>query len=168
MTTVHFNQPRFLPDPDYLARFLLADVFVFRDDVQFQPKDWENRNRIKTPNGPMWLTVPLKSCPIGTPLVEATIDHSTDWRRKMLRAVELNYARAPHFKEFFPQFRDALCELEWQSLFALNLNLIDWFREIWELGERCETVWASDLRCTGDTDEVLIAMCKKLGARTYL
>jgi len=35
-----------------------VDRFVFYDDVQFTPRDWRTRNRVKTANGSMWLTVP--------------------------------------------------------------------------------------------------------------
>ena len=167
---VHFNQPRFLPDPDYLMRFLLADVFVFRDDVQIQPKDFENRNKIKIAGDPgwMWLTVPVKSCPIGTPITEAEIDDGTPWRKKMCRAIELNYARAPFFRPFFPLVAEVLLNgWEGQLLVTLNYAMIDLFRSAWALGH-ARIVYASDLQCSGDTDEILIAMCRKLGANVYL
>lgn len=36
------------------------DEFILYDDVQFTRRDWRNRNRIKTPQGVHWLTVPVK------------------------------------------------------------------------------------------------------------
>ena len=163
---VHFNQPRFLPALNYFQRMLLVDTFVYRDDVQFQPKDWESRNKIKTPQGWMWLSVPMQKQPIGTPITEALIDNSKPWASKMLKSIACAYSKAPHFKEFFPQF-EFLFGRRWDKLFWLNSCCIHLFRAAWDL-DKCNFIFASRLGCTGDTDEILIAMCQKLSADVYL
>ena len=162
---VHVNQPRFLPALNYFQRMVLADTFIYRDDVQFQPKCWENRNKIKCAGGWRWLTVPVKSCPIGTNIREARIDNSLPWARKMLGAIRVNYARAPYFDEWFPRFESVLSH-RFERLVALNWCIIDLFIEAWKIN--CKFVQASSLECEGDTDGILIEMCGKLGADTYL
>ena len=37
-----------------------ADCFVLLDNVQYKKNEWQNRNRIKGPQGPQWLTVPVR------------------------------------------------------------------------------------------------------------
>ena len=37
-----------------------VDEFILFDDMQYTRRDWRNRNQIKTPQGPIWLTVPVK------------------------------------------------------------------------------------------------------------
>lgn len=162
---VHINQPRFMPALNYFQRMLLADVFIYRDDVQFQPKDWESRNKIKTKDGWMWLTVPMQNCPIGTNICEAKIDNSTDWARKMLAAIRCNYGKAPYFNEYFPGFCEAIAK-RWDYLADLNWAIIDMFCDAWKL--ECLFVTATELDCHGDKDGILIEMLKKLGADTYL
>ena len=166
---VHFNQPRLLPALNYFQRMLLADIFVYRDDVQFQSKDWENRNKIKVGKGQWaWLTVPIQKHDKGTRITEVLIDDTTDWRAKACKSVKLAYARADHFKKFFPQF-EMIMLAGWQDqpLVTLNYALIDMFREAWSLN-KCSFVLASELDCKGQTDTILLRMCQKLGATTYL
>jgi hypothetical protein len=162
---VHINQFRFMPALNYFQRMMIADAFIYRDDVQFQPKCWENRNKIKTKSGWQWLTVPVKNCPIGTNITEAKIDNALPWARKTLSAIRCNYARAPYFRRWFPEI-EAILSDRTIHLADLNWWLIEMFTGAW--GIECRFVMASELRCQGDTDAILIAMLQKLGADTYL
>ena len=53
------HQPVYLPWLGLFHKIALADEFVFFDQVQYLPKDWMNRNKIKTQIGSIWLTVPV-------------------------------------------------------------------------------------------------------------
>src|SRR5262249_2175495 len=57
MTTVAIHQPQYLPWAPLLAKAAACDVWVHLDSVPFQKNGVQNRNRIKTPQGPCWLTV---------------------------------------------------------------------------------------------------------------
>jgi len=37
-----------------------ADIFVYLDTVQFSKNGLQNRNQIKTAQGPAWLSVPVR------------------------------------------------------------------------------------------------------------
>jgi hypothetical protein len=52
-------QPSYIPWRGYFHQIQKADVFVFYDDVQYDKHGWRNRNRIKTHQGPIWLTIPV-------------------------------------------------------------------------------------------------------------
>jgi hypothetical protein len=162
---VHINQPRFMPALNYFQRMVIADAFIYRDDVQYQPKCWENRNKIKTQSGWKWISVPVRDCPVGTNICKARIDHSLPWARKTLAAIRCNYAKAPYFDEWFPRFEKVLNH-RFETLTALNWCIIDLFLDAWKI--ECRFSRASVLECDGDTDGILIEMCKKLGADTYL
>jgi len=56
---VSIHQPQYMPYIGYIYKILKSDVFVFLDDVQYKKNEWQNRNRIKGPNGLVWLTVPV-------------------------------------------------------------------------------------------------------------
>ena len=53
------HQPVYLPWLGLFHKIALSDAFVWFDDVQYQKRDWNNRNKIKTNSGPAWLTVPV-------------------------------------------------------------------------------------------------------------
>lgn len=58
--TVVVLQPSYLPWLGFFDQMRRSDVFVYYDDVQFDKHGWRNRNRIKSPTGPVWLTVPIR------------------------------------------------------------------------------------------------------------
>src|SRR2546430_8973768 len=58
--TCVISQPRFFPGLHYLHRMMVTDVFVVLDTVQFTPRHEENRAKLKGPQGPQWLTVPVR------------------------------------------------------------------------------------------------------------
>ena len=72
---VAIHQPHYLPWLGYFAKWAAADRFIFLDTVQYEKNGWQNRNRVKTPDGPRWLTVPVHAR-LGTPIREVTIDRS--------------------------------------------------------------------------------------------
>src|SRR5215470_5119272 len=94
--TIH--QPAYLPWLGYFDRIAQSDAFIFLDNVQFERNSFTNRNRIKTANGPIWLTVPVRlNGHLDQTILATEIDERRDWRRKHLRAIEQNYRRAPCF-----------------------------------------------------------------------
>ena len=78
---VAIHQPQYLPWLGYLAKWAAADLFIVLDVVQYEKNGWQNRNRIKTPEGPRWLTVPVKAR-LGTAIHDVTVDTSQPSPRK--------------------------------------------------------------------------------------
>ena len=52
-------QPTFLPWIGYFSMMSEVDKFVLLDDVQFERRSWQQRNKILTSNGPIWLAMPV-------------------------------------------------------------------------------------------------------------
>lgn len=88
-------QPVYLPWLGYFEQMDRVDHFIFQDDVQYTTRDWRNRNRIKSREGPVWLTVPVRKASLDTRICDIEINYQTPWPQKHLKAIELNYARAP-------------------------------------------------------------------------
>lgn len=104
-------QPGYLPWLGFFEQMLRDEIFILYDDVQYTKKDWRNRNRIKTPQGPLWLTVPvITSGRRFQPIYEVAIDTSVDWQKRHLGALEVNYRRAPYFEWCFEPIAAALRE----------------------------------------------------------
>ena len=84
------HQPVYLPWLGLLHKIAISDVFVSFNQVQYLPRDWNNRNRIKTPNGPMWLTVPvLTKNKFHQKINEVRINNTLNWRHKHWRSIYL-------------------------------------------------------------------------------
>ena len=95
-------QSNYLPWKGYFDLIAHAHLFIFYDYVQFTKNDWRNRNRIKTPRGAEWISIPC-----GTNLKrrinEVTITRH-DWQADHWNRIKINYTGAPYFgfyKEFF-------------------------------------------------------------------
>ena len=81
---VAIHQPNFLPWIGYFYKIVKSDIFVFLDNVQYTKNSFINRNKIKTSQGEMWLTVPV-SFSFGQLIRKVRINNLVDWQKKHLR-----------------------------------------------------------------------------------
>ncbi|HYE84933.1 MAG TPA: WbqC family protein, partial [Vicinamibacterales bacterium] len=96
-------QPSYLPWLGYFEQVHRSDVFVVYDCVQFDKESWRNRNRIKGPGGPQWLTVPVLTSGRQRPSNrDIEIDNSGCWRRKHYRSLQQCYGQSPFFDDYVP------------------------------------------------------------------
>ena len=89
MKRVAILQSNYLPWKGYFDLIASVDEFVFYDDVQYTRRNWRNRNRIKTPQGPAWLTVPVEVKGKYHQAVDETRIQGRDWAGQHLRAIAL-------------------------------------------------------------------------------
>lgn len=159
-------QPSFIPWLGYFDQIARTDAFVFLDDVQYTRRDWRNRNRIRTPSGWMWLTVPVQTRgKFDQSLLETRIDPSTDWRAKHLQALRHNYARAPYFDLVFPEL-ESVYKKEATLLVNLCLELLAVTNKL--LGLQPVTYRSSELDIEGKKADKILSICKTLNADEYL
>ena len=59
MSKISIIQPNYIPWKGYFDLIAKSNKFVVLDDVQYTNRDWRNRNKIKTPSGLSWLTIPV-------------------------------------------------------------------------------------------------------------
>ncbi len=160
---VTIHQPQYLPWLGYLDKIDQADLFVVLDTVQFKKNEWQNRNRIRTPRGWQWLTVPVLHR-FGQTLRDVRINAGERWADKHVRALAVHYARAP--------FRDlveglgALYERSWESLTELNLAVLQWTLQ--GFGITTPVRLASELSAREEPTDRLIDICRATGATHYL
>jgi hypothetical protein len=159
-------QPSYLPWLGYFDQLHKSDVFVIYDDVQFDKHGWRNRNRIKTPQGAQWLTVPVLTHGLGKPTNrQVRIKAGDPWPRKHLQALRTYYGKAPAFDLVFPRI-EAWLSRPWDFLWELDLAGLAVFSDL--LGLRREIRLSSELHVEGVQTERLIRICRALGADTYL
>jgi len=160
------HQPVYLPWLGLFHKIALADLFCYFDIVQYQRKDYNNRNKIKTSNGELWLSVPVESKGHLNKNVSDILIIQDNWVQKHIRSIELNYKKTPFYKDYFPELQEILIDQSKSSLGLLNLKLLEYFMNC--LGIKTPLVKASDYNFNGIGSELVLDMCIKLGANKYI
>jgi len=160
-------QPTYLPWLGYFDLLDQVDKFVLLDTVQFEKRSWQQRNRVKTPGGLVWLSVPVVfRGRLGQRIADVEIREAEFWRDH-LRTVELNYRRAPFFDEYYPALSELLRSASsGLRLAELSIGLLRWLSEA--LGIKTPTVRSSELAVEGKRTYLLAEVCSLLGATTYV
>jgi hypothetical protein len=163
------HQPHLLPWTGYLAKVAACDLFVVMDDLQYEAQNFQNRNRMKLNHGAAWLTVPLMRGPQSERICDKRINNGGSpkehWQRRLFQTLRIHYGGAPFWSLYAPALAD-LFTRPWERLVALDLHLLklhlDWF-EI-----RTPVVLASSFSLVGEKTDRIEAMCRAVGAKTYL
>jgi hypothetical protein len=159
-------QPSYLPWRGYFDLIHRADVFVFYDDVQYDKNGWRNRNRIKTPHGTKWLTIPVPQRGVvsGKVAINAVAPIGTAWTAEHFEALRRSYAGAPHFDEaWLRRLYAAPPTLLAEFTIATTIALAA------QLGIRnTRFLRSSELAAAGTKTGRLIAILGEIGATHYL
>lgn len=160
------HQPVYLPWLGLFHKIALADLFVSFDQVQYQPKDWNNRNRIKTAQGPIWLSVPvLRKGYLDRTISDIEINNSEPWARKHWRSLQVAYAKAPYFSRYADFFEETYAR-RWERLVDLNAHMLRWFLDT--LGIAVPVRSAAEWTFQGEKSDLVLDMCRQVGATTYI
>jgi hypothetical protein len=166
MRTAAIMQPTYLPWMGYFDLMDQCDVFVVLDSVQFDRHSWQQRNRVKTAHGPRWLTVPVLSRGRREQLISAVeIDPGGDFPRAHLKTIAHAYAKAPSYGRYAGSLAKILGGGH-HYLGRLNAELIRWIAG--ELGITTELVRSSELDVQGRKVDLLVNICRQVGADRYL
>lgn len=158
-------QSNFMPWRGYFDFIREVDLFILHDDLQYTKGDWRNRNKIKTPRGAQWITVPVHYRHTSQLIEETTIDNSKLWARGMLNRIQDSYRKAPHFEPYFSELSNLLLETA-ASISDLNLRLIKWVCS--HLDIETPITFSRQYHPQGAKTERLIGILKQVEATTYL
>lgn len=163
---VSVHQPNYIPWMGYFYKIQKSDIFVILDDVQYIRRGFINRSRIKTPQGTVWLTVPVENkgnyaCSIN----EIKIKNNSNWKENHLKNIEMNYKRTDFFNDFYGVFKSRLM-MNYEKLSELNIDIIKTICQL--LGIKTKMILSSSLNIDETSTERIINICKTLGADTYL
>ena len=116
------TQPTFLPWIGYFDLIDQSDLIVFLDDVQFDKRSWQQRNRIKSVSGLQWLTISTEVKGKRHQLIkEVILDNKIDQYPKIYKKIKNNYNNAKYFKKSEKKFFETLRNgLDTKSLLKLN------------------------------------------------
>lgn len=163
---VAVHQPNYLPWLGYFYKIANCDVFVLLDDVQFTKNSYQNRTRIKGPNGSLWLTQPvLHSGRAEQATSEVEFDGRVGWRTKHLKTLSANYGRSPHASAILDACQDWLGGAG-SRLSETNIAIITAVARM--LGLRAEFVVSSTLKVDLLKGDRVAEICRRLGGTAYL
>jgi hypothetical protein len=168
-------QPGYLPWLGFFDQIDRSDVFILYDDLPYAKDSWRNRNRVRTPQGWCWLTVPVVNEGRSRKTIrEIEISNDSDWRRDHWRTIRNHYRRAPHF-DAHEAFFAKVYERPWRYLVDLDLEII--FYLIGALGIQTRIVLSSQegleqeylpTREGKDPTGRVAFLCRRLSADRFL
>ena len=164
------HQPNYLPYLGFFDKMNRSDIFIIHDDVQFNRRDFQNRNKIRIHDGWKWLTVPVLKCEIDAHINEILINNNQIknkpmWSDMHLRDIHANYKNSPFFKSYKDDL-DRIYKQNYTYLSDLNFSIIEFLTECFDIS--VEFVRASNLEFNTTSTQKLVDMVKELGGTTYL
>jgi hypothetical protein len=161
------NQPYFAPFPGFFYKAWMSDLFVLMDDAQFpQGTTWISRNRFKSHQGALWITVPVWKKGLGLQkITEVRICHEGRWAKKHLESLKSAYRKAPYLSEHLDFLEEMFSEKK-ETLMDLNLAAIRYLMRA--LAIKTELVLLSDLDVCSTGNRRLVDLCTKLGASQFM
>jgi hypothetical protein len=157
-------QSNYIPWKGYFDLIASVDEFILYDDVQFTKNDWRNRNKIKTPKGAEWLSIPVG------PGIDRRIRDvelpNNPWQQRHWRAFEANYRRAAHYGEIAPILAPHYLEPTCRTLSAFNRSLIETVCKYLGIGTKLSN--SSDYVLSEGKSERVADLCLQAGASEYI
>lgn len=164
MKKVAILQSNYIPWKGYFDLISYVDEFIIYDDMQFTTRDWRNRNKIKTPQGLYWLSIPVGSNT--NRKIREVVFIDNNWREKHCKVLEANYKKSPFFEEIFSFIKPILMDESLNSLTELNVSLIKSICNY--LGILTPITYCWDYGLIEGKTERLVDLCEKSKAGVYV
>ncbi|WP_447915075.1 WbqC family protein [Delftia acidovorans] len=163
MKKIAILQSNYIPWKGYFDLINSVDEFVFYDQVQYTKNDWRNRNKIKTPQGLSWLTVPV-GIHLDRRICDVTIDDA--WQKKHWKTLLSNYRRAKNFDVIAEFLEPLYLDSKYENLSQMNQKFI---REICDfIGIDTKLSDSSQYEMVGDRVERLVNICIQASGSEYV
>ena len=159
-------QSNYIPWKGYFDLIHAVDEFVLFDTAQYTRRDWRNRNRIKTPNGLQWLTIPVAT---KGHYLDAICDIEVSepgWRQRHWRTIAANYSRAAHFRTLAPVIEELFLSCTDTRLSAINRHFLEGVCPLLRIETPLSS--SSDYEMAEGQTERLISICDAAGASVYV
>lgn len=166
MKRVAIVQSAYIPWKGYFDLINLADEVILLDNVQFTRRDWRNRNKIKTANGTLWLTIPVETKGRYRSLINEMEVADADWAAQHWKSIAHWYRRSPGFQTYGSLFEELFLGCEESNLSRINRRFLTAISQL--LGSRTRITTATDYDIVSGRSERLWHLCEQVGATHYL
>jgi len=164
MNTIAIHQPNYIPWLGYFYKIYQADTFVFLDTVQYSNKGMHDFHYIKNPQGRFRLKTPVKVA-FGDNISAVQLNNSVNWRESHLKQIEVNYKKAPFFKDVFSDLSE-LFKVNDILMADFNSRIIEFIAR--KFGINTKFVKSTELDVERlDKSERIYGICNALNARVY-
>ena len=160
------HQPVYMPWLGLFHKISLADTYCIFDDVQYTKKDFVNRNRIKTKDGPLWLTVPVESTNHRELKIKDVQIIQDGWQTKHFKSIQSAYAKSEYYSDYIDQIEALFMAKKWGNLVDLNRAWLDFGLSALRIDVKIHK--ASDFHFDGSKSDLVASMCSQLKADTYI
>ena len=164
MKKIAILQSNYIPWKGYFDLISAVDEFIIYDDVQFTKNDWRNRNKIKTPKGIEWISIPVGS-DINRRICDVALPDNR-WQQKHWKTLVGNYSRAAHFDEIAAIFQPLYGQRGFSDLSNLNRTFIDTVCRYLGIKTRITNSW--DYNKGDGKTERLAELCVQAGGTEYI
>ncbi len=161
---ISIHQPQYLPWLPFFDKVDKSDYFIYLDNVQFQKNGVQNRNKIKTPHGELWLTVPVSRSGLDTKIKDVKINGEL-FKKKHIKSIKQNYSSAPYLNNYLDQI-EKIIDIDYSNLADLNIALSEWFFKQFQINTI--RLRASELDARGSKGDLVLDICEKLDASVYI
>jgi hypothetical protein len=159
-------QSNYIPWKGYFDIIGSVDEFVLYDCVQYTKNDWRNRNKIKTPKGTEWITIPCNFSSSSQKINETKVTNHL-WANKHYKTLVQYYSKAKYFKQYESIFAELYKELESEEFLSnINYKFIITINKI--LGIDTKISKCEDFNLVEGQTVRLVQICKDAGANIYL
>lgn len=159
-------QSSYIPWKGYFDLIASVDEFVLYDDAQYTKRDWRNRNRVKTANGLLWLTVPVEVKGRFNQRVRDAVVADPRAIERHWRTIQTSYARAACFREYESRLESLFCQASSDRLSAVNFQMLSGLCRLLHI--QTPITWSMDYRHAGNPTQHLLDICDQAAATTYL
>ena len=159
------TQSNYIPWKGYFDAINMVDEFIIYDDMQFTRRDWRNRNKIKTKDGLIWLTIPVEVKGKYFQKINETVISDPNWGMHHWKTIQYNYHKTPYFTLYKDQFEEAFLNNDKKYLTEINLQFLQLICGI--LGINTPIRFSKEFELKEEKTERLVDICKKIGATDY-
>jgi|SRR6185437_3512434 len=159
------TQSNYIPWKGYFDSINTVDHFIIYDDMQYTRRDWRNRNKIKTKDGLLWLTVPVEVKGKYFQKINETLVSDPAWAKQHWKTIQFNYAKSAYFKQYSEGLEEFYLNNQLKYLTEINYQLISLINKMLEINTGIS--FSSDYELAEGKTERLVDLCKKVGATDY-
>jgi hypothetical protein len=164
--TVAIVQSNYIPWKGYFDLIDGVDEFILLDDVQYTRRDWRNRNRLKSPQGVRWLSIPVQVKGRYQQRIDETLIDDPRWAERHWATLLSWYRRAPFFEHYRAELEALYLDTHEERLSSVNRRFVSGLCRL--LGISTSLSWSSDYGASGQKTERLLEICLAAGARRYV
>lgn len=164
--TIAILQSNYIPWKGYFDLIHRVDEFILFDDMQYTRRDWRNRNKIKTSQGLLWLSIAVQAKGNYHQRIKDIVVSDAGWNREHWKTIAHHYARAKWFSTYRERLEELYCGCEETHLSKINHRFLVALCEM--LGINTRITWSMDYRLADGKTERLVDLCKQAGATEYI